>query len=71
MPRLDCTPWSQEDWPGVRRRAAVSEESHPSIALVVELMIVRMSSLGLGSDGGSCCRKKAGGSGVDRLAPSS
>lgn len=55
----------------VRRRGGAAEGSCPSIALEVERMIGRMYLLERVRGGGLCCRKRAGGSGVDRLAPSS
>ena len=65
----DCTPSSREDWQEVRTRVVDAEGSRPSMALEVELTIVRVELLGLGSgDGCPCCRKKADGSGVDRRA---
>lgn len=55
----------------VRRREGAVEGSCLSIAREVGRMIGRMGSLERGSGGGPCCRKRAGGSGADRLAPSS
>lgn len=55
----------------VRRRGGAAEGSCRAIAQQVERMIGRMCLLERGRGGGPCCRKTAGGSGVDRLAPSS
>ena len=42
MLRSDCSPLSREDWQEVRRRVVDAEGSRPSMALEVELTIVRV-----------------------------
>ena len=67
--RWDCSSFFQGDWRAERRMEGVfAEFRFETVALEVEPMSVRLCAWGFGSGGGFGCRRRAGGSGVGRLA---